>query len=123
MGSALFLRKLRPFKSVPAGTEERTIGDSVLLGVGFRPWPMGETGNGVVNGCVAEDGVDGVADGTFAGCEGELVRWRREKRGDREVRDARRRQRRQIMMRLMLEMGAELGWAMNCELRWLYSTQ
>jgi len=62
----LFLKKFRPFKGVPAGTEERTMGDSVLMELLLRPWPAGVAAKGVVKGWVAVDeaerGSDGVGD-------------------------------------------------------------
>jgi hypothetical protein len=72
----LFLRKFRPFNGVPAGTEESTMGDSVLFALGFRPWPKGVMDMGVVNGCVALDGVEEGSEVVVAGAsaEEELVR-------------------------------------------------
>jgi hypothetical protein len=99
-GSVLFLRKFRPFNGVPAGTDDSTTGDSILLAFGLRPWPIGEIDMGVVNGCLALEGVEEGSDVCAeALTEEELVMWRRGGGGGiLELRDARRRQLRQIIM-------------------------
>jgi hypothetical protein len=70
-GSVLLLRKFKPFKGVPAGTDDSTTGESILFAFGLRPWPKGEMEMGVVNGFVALDGSEVVAG---ASTEEELVR-------------------------------------------------
>lgn len=63
-GSAFAFKKFNPFNGVPAGTEERTKGESVFLeeSLGLRPWPTGEMEMGVVKGSVALEGEVGAGD-------------------------------------------------------------
>ena len=53
-GSDLSLKKLRPRRGVPAGTEDcaTAAGDFFFAG---RSWEVGEAGIGVVNGSAAAD--------------------------------------------------------------------
>jgi hypothetical protein len=48
--------KLRPFRGVPAGHDDRTVGrsDAFFLD-GFSPYVIDDTLFGVVKGCEAED--------------------------------------------------------------------
>ena len=72
-GSTLAFRKFSPFSGVPAGTEDKAMGESFFVALGFRPWPMGEMVIGVVNGWVASE-VDSGAVVAGEEVEEELVR-------------------------------------------------